>query len=764
MDFDFEFELEDDGDSEQEELERQEALKKSIAEREAAVQKRILQRQQEEERWFGKQQKPEARTLKHNLQEESYAVFVEKKQKIRDNFDRVIQHFQKEDDDSVFNEKMRKIKTVESFKNFLVKCHRSIVAGPEKNHDTELHDWLLEFHKETISALRKLTKIPSDVKITKSSAENVFEDVKERALKNNFIDMKVVQERALQRERKEAEELKKMQTEVNLALKNLNIQDDEDGTHSLTEKIQRLSIDRIRDPQRDTSPDRRRLSLEEAKLLENQFSDLYLPSPDKETPTEAEVKYQKSLLDADEEEEQEWDESICRPSLSVPSEHPWSGSMFNKDSEPESDNEVSVLGQVLEVSLTFKKRVLKYFMSEPTDEDKTSWKMERFENKKKKQSKVKFVDYDSPLNKMRIFARPSNRYMADGDNGPTTDYMDLSLREGFLLVHNTEPPFVDGWKKGCVPTRRSTFVRDRKQQMLTLKFCRWHGQYEGNLIGRFWYKRLPENDRNQYYQSIRMEFGLVEKCTKEEVDAHYAFLAAIAYKSMLRRPLTPQKEQTGDVNKMETSPVCGVLLLTDWRLGHLDTNALTNTVIQFLPTNLGATFFSTMADYSIELILQPSIQFHTIIFAFGGSPSFKIEDFLRFWKILIVHTTKTYDVFWMAQDWCDGLPSTQEELDNLRDFNSSVKSVFDTMKDTGHKNYKWCDIRKRCNLLPTQHEPVSDYTKIDRSKLETLYYNYVLYFVNECNCYGFSSYFAFTNPILDDYTVNDSRYPLHDPL
>ncbi|PIC11607.1 hypothetical protein B9Z55_028962 [Caenorhabditis nigoni] len=515
---------------------------------------------------------------------------------------------------------MGKIQTVESFKQFLVKCHRSIVTGPEKDHDTELHAWLLEFQKETISALRKLTKIPSDVKITKSSAENVFEDVKERALKNNFIDMKAVQERALQRERKEAEELEKMRAEVHLALDNLNIPDDDDNMHSLTESIQRRSSNR-----RFISPD------------------------------------------ADEEEEQDWDESICRPSLSVPSEHPWSGSMFNEDSEPESDDEVSALGQVLEVSLTFKKRYLKYFMSEPTDEDKTSWKMERFENKKKKKSKVRFVDYDSSLNKMRIFVRPSNRYMADGDNGPTTDYMDLSLREGFLLVHSIEPPFVDDWKLDCLPTRRSTFVRDRKQQMLTLKFCRWHGQYEGNLIGRFWYKRLPENDRNQYYQSIRMEFGLVEKCTKEEV--------------------------------------------------------------------------------SIPLMCF-----------------FKIEDFLRFWKILILHTTKTFDVFWMAQDWCDGLPSTQEELDNLRDFNSSVESVFDAMKDTGHRNYKWCDIRKRCNLLPTIHEPVSDYTKIDRSKLETLYYNYVQYFVNECNCYGFSSYFAFTNPILDDYTINDSRYPLHDPL
>ncbi|PIC38462.1 hypothetical protein B9Z55_010469 [Caenorhabditis nigoni] len=729
MDWDFEFELDNDGDSEQEELERQEALKKATAEREAAVQKRILQRQREEERWFGKQQKPEARTLKQNLQEESYAVFVEKKQKFRDNFDRVIQHFQKEDDDSVFNEKMGKIQTVESFKQFLVKCHRSIVTGPEKDHDTELHAWLLEFQKETISALRKLTKIPSDVKITKSSAENVFEDVKERALKNNFIDMKAVQERALQRERKEAEELEKMRAEVHLALDNLNIPDDDDNMHSLTESIQRLSIDRIRDPQRDTSPDRRRLSLNDAKILEDMFSDLYLPSPEKETPPETIVEQKIYSPDADEEEEQDWDESICRPSLSVPSEHPWSGSMFNEDSEPESDDEVSALGQVLEVSLTFKKRYLKYFMSEPTDEDKTSWKMERFENKKKKKSKVRFVDYDSSLNKMRIFVRPSNRYMADGDNGPTTDYMDLSLREGFLLVHSIEPPFVDDWKLDCLPTRRSTFVRDRKQQMLTLKFCRWHGQYEGNLIGRFWYKRLPENDRNQYYQSIRMEFGLVEKCTKEEVDAHYASLAAAAYKSMLRRPLTPQKEQIEGVNKMETSPVCGVLLLTDWRLGHLDTNALINTVIQFLPTNLGASFFSTMADYLIELILQPSIQFHTIIFAFGGSPSFKIEDFLRFWKILILHTTKTFDVFWMAQDWCDGLPSTQEELDNLRDFNSSVESVFDAMKDTGHR-----------------------------------YYNYVQYFVNECNCYGFSSYFAFTNPILDDYTINDSRYPLHDPL
>lgn len=92
------------------------------------------------------------------------------------------------------------------------------------------------------------------------------------------------------------------------------------------------------------------------------------------------------------------------------------------------------------------------------------------------------------------------------------------------------------------------------------------------------------------------------------------------------------------------SPVQGVLLLTDWRLVHLfDNTAIVNAIIHYFPTNLGGVFLlvsnikyasifpffsEAMTEYLTELLLDNTIEFHTIIFAFGGTPTFKKQDFL----------------------------------------------------------------------------------------------------------------------------------------
>ncbi|NP_001348738.1 SWIM-type domain-containing protein [Caenorhabditis elegans] len=528
-----------------------------------------------------------------------------------------------------------------------------------------------------------------------------------------------------------------------------------------------IALEELHSTTRDTSPPRTRLSTRAQSQLNAMVKHLFVPAA---PTTSTEVPME---MDKDDDEMDAYDDSDlkilfssttkeslkmemgeendeCNFEPSQVSKYPsfQASSQFDEtrryDYDEEGDNkELARLRRpTWRKILNYEKRIGTNFHRFTNAENANLWRRNLYEDKRKKTSKVQFVDYDSPLNKMRLFVRPNEQFF-NADDGPMTDRIDFSLSDGFnvLATRKIMSPLVCGSNYDC-----EFMARTREgPQYLVRKTQSWMHSYCGNILGRFWYLRDRHADKypgvkdSNYDQKRRQNFGLLRYYTLEELIEVFGLLlpdVQIAMRRGVRRENMPVstvvKLKEKDREAVE-SPVQGVLLLTDWRLVHLfDNTAIVNAIIHYFPTNLGGVFFEAMTEYLTELLLDNTIEFHTIIFAFGGTPTFKKQDFLAFWKKLIVRTTQSIDVFWMAQDWCDGLNSTQEEIDQLNEFNHYVEQMFTMMRKNGNINYNYCDIRKQYNipsLDPSFNRPN------DFLLLEPIYRAYINHFVDECNCY-----------------------------
>ncbi|EFP09580.1 hypothetical protein CRE_25437 [Caenorhabditis remanei] len=643
----------------------------------------------------------------------------------------VINHFENGVEDFVI--KMKMIKDAVAFRDFLVSRHMEIVSEPKTKEKERIHKGLVEFDKQIVAALRKMTSIPCDEEIISTTAQNVFEDTSERALKR--IASKI---------------------SANYVLEQLQATD--------------LYAFTVMREKRDTSPPRECLSAISMAQLNEQFQSLFVHEHvtivEKDKDDNFLDMFSAGISDDDEEPSEEciYNDEITKSSdyvLDLKTE--WVEPVYICKKEEEGAEEFNIdEGEDFILPYEYKAlsdqldRTGTHFGQNPPEYMRRDWELKRFENKRKKQSRVKFEKYDSPQNKMRIFVKPNGNFYKSDDT-PVSDYVDLSLRDGTLVLKDVEFPLTSIATKASVfRSRRRKDNFDKKQQKVIKEpdlFLK--GTYHGNLLGRFWCSR---DKKDQRANSIRGLYGLLKDYCVDEIHRLYSQLALNAHKTM-RRGRSLIETQTFNEKDVEMATMNGVLLLTDWRLLFLREHVLTNALIQYMPTNLGNVFFEIMTEYLVELILDANIEFHTIIFAFGGSPHFEKLDFLKFWKKLIVHTNKTIDVHWMAQDWLDGMVCSEEDIEQLTGFNQYVEKVINSMRETGFRNYAFCNIRNQYKvpLLPDDAYK----TPSNNDCLQNLYFAYVRHFVNESNCYGFSSYFNNSAPSIDNFNDNDARYPKH---
>ncbi|CAP32818.1 Protein CBG14218 [Caenorhabditis briggsae] len=369
--------------------------------------------------------------------------------------------------------------------------------------------------------------------------------------------------------------------------------------------------------------------------------------------------------------------------------------------------------------------------------------------KRKRTSRVRFAEYDSEKNRMRLFVKKTNEMDQEATDSPYFDFMDFSLREGSLECQKLDYPLI-----GRIEKMKKLFARRVKEykevipRRLTEDAYSYNVGWQGNILGRFWYLREEDYTR---HQDTRLLNGILDQYTENELAECYQYLAKSSKAAFSRYPQFEGK----------AASVKGVLILTNWRLFFLDHKCLTNALVQYLPTHAGRGFWKTMTEFVIQLILDATISFHTIIFAFGGAPNFEKSDFTEFFQNLAAYTSTTYEVCWIAQDWLDGLPSNQEDKQNLDDFNNHTKELFDAKNSTRQTNYKWGNINSP-GIPPTNMDWLgnANQVRVKTIDLEKLYNCYIRHFVDNCNCYPSSKYFIDNTPIIDDYAYNDSRFPL----
>ncbi|PIC17748.1 hypothetical protein B9Z55_023880 [Caenorhabditis nigoni] len=248
---------------------------------------------------------------------------------------------------------------------------------------------------------------------------------------------------------------------------------------------------------------------------------------------------------------------------------------------------------------------------------------------------------------MRLFVKKTNQMDQEGaSDSPYFDFTDFSLRKGSNECQKFEFPLIGRIEKmKGLRARRVKECKEISPLRLTNPAYSYTVGWQGNILGRFWYLREEGSFR---HQEIRLQCGLWDRYTENELAEYYDLFAKISKTDFSRYPLFIGEN-------LKEATVKGVLILTDWRLLFLNSECLTNASVQCLPTSAGRGFWKTMTEYVIQLILDATISFHTIIFAFGGAPNFKKSDFTEFFQNLAAYTSTTYDVCWIAQDWLDGL-------------------------------------------------------------------------------------------------------------
>lgn len=704
----------------------------------------------EEERRFGKKPKIELATLTDRLKAKRF--LVSDSERFLTFLPDVVQLFQQADDH--FPKNMKEIKCVNDLKTLLTSRYQDIVMKMKEADREIIHKWLDEFAKETVQALMEMTSV---VEIEKSvDLYSIFSKLKSQSatVPRRKLDADIFAKK------RDAAIALEVATGV---LKQISL--DKQINPEVARELQVLGMNEILNPNRDTSPSRDKLTPWAWEKLNESMCDYLIPGESavvknekKEEQVFADIlsnKNKESTLRDVKQETVDESYETCYGNTQT------RGVIIEdyKEEEPVSDTENAMEFP----EYTNRNEILEMRYREPIgiareapDQIKMDREKNKYENRRKKKTTVKFREYDDPHNTMRIFVLSNGGFVRDGDDGPDNDYVDLTLKNGvdLLKTKEDERPFWSPSLRGVPEPTCSYHLSDKVR--LTIRPELYMQRYHGNLLGRFWFPRESDKWGTIADHELRCNFGLLRQYSQHELTELYSSQLLDLHNEM-RHGL--YREKIHKLNK-GVAPVLGVLLFTDWRLMHMNSSSLINARFQYMPTNIGDLFFETMTEYIVELCRDPTIEFHTIIFAFGGSPLFKKDAFLRFWKQLIVETTKSIDVFWMAQDWCDGLDCTAVQQKDLADFNDYVENVFKIMGETGHRNYKWWNIRKEYNIPRLQNTHNTEEREPVTLELENIYFKYYSHFVDNCNCYGSSGFFAGNRRPIVGYVEADSRYPL----
>uniref|UniRef100_A0A1I7UHZ7 Uncharacterized protein n=1 Tax=Caenorhabditis tropicalis TaxID=1561998 RepID=A0A1I7UHZ7_9PELO len=748
MDFDDLLDLNEDDNDEENERERRELIKRREQEAAAVKRARNDQRQAEEDRLY-KQPRVVLPELAEVLNQKT--VWLNSDEKIRYTcfIPQFVELFEKPP--YAFAEKMKKLKSEKQLRLFIRNWFEDNDLGSNESEKQHVHDWLMEFGKKVVEALWEMTDIPKPDESVIQDVSNIFTDLKEKAV-TAFYKTSSIQIFDKFSELREEEERIMMQETID-TLSALSINEAKNPFAS--REIQTMSH-RIINSERDTSPVRYIISKDAEEELVNSFKNFFVDDNhprvvEEEDPDLADLF---TTIENDSPEDS-FAEDLIHPqsssnNLSKRDESNPNGAEEN-DSSASEDEDILILysepTKLPEIEKT----------ESTTDYNYEEFMRNRLENRRQKTKRVKFADYHSSLNNMRLYIPPRIVSKQQDDDGPMTNYLDINLSEGYKLLHsrNLKKPLTEDTLHRCNESRQKR-AHIITQVEPSEEFENWHG----NILGRFWFPNvLISNNREissetlDYMElnkhKILCENGYLRQYTPDDLKMLYTHQLKDIH-SHLRRGTRRKK-----IGEKSYIPLKGVLIFTDWRLAHLDLRAITNACFQFMPTNIGDTFFRTMTDYIVKLCRDPNLDFHTIIFAFGGSPMFEKKSFLRFWEKLIFETTKSIEVFWTAQDWCDGLNCSSSDRDYLDTFNTYVKKVFDTMNKTGHRNYKWCNIREKYNIPQKDLQPPSEINSVNTNMLQDLLLSYVNFFVTECNCYCQRTY-HFGHANFDD--EHDQRF------
>ncbi|CAI5444618.1 unnamed protein product [Caenorhabditis angaria] len=344
---------------------------------------------------------------------------------------------------------------------------------------------------------------------------------------------------------------------------------------------------------------------------------------------------------------------------------------------------------------------------------------------------VHFVDFSSPLNKMRLFCHPLDWYTNDGDDGVTLAHADYTLKDGwnYLKTHMEFP-----YQKIRHPLFRLKYKEKR-----TIKFSRiledlsLVENYEGRLGSRIWYTRENSNE-------FVLRYGLQEDYTAKELALCVSDLlsdVAHAFRKCFWRDVFPRRMRhtrsndcvpTGIKRRLQLendeSPdkhhdlverfqgdgdLCGkistCLILSDWRLLTVLHLVFTNTNLKLFPSQLGNVFFHTMMEFLKEIFSHDWIEVKTLVFAFGGHPNFELKTICEFLVFVAKLTAgRNVEIHWISNSWIDedtkntvddDFSEEHNELREINILNSEVQKFVGEMKERGFENVNFIDVSQK---------------------------------------------------------------------
>ncbi|EGT50095.1 hypothetical protein CAEBREN_02555 [Caenorhabditis brenneri] len=627
-----------------EEAEREEQRLRRNAEMDRAREERLAKKKAEEERWYPKQQR--VLELEEYFEQHSLLLPEGDKQEFVEFLPKFAELIKK---DANTMKKMEAVKDEQGLKSVLSGWYDRLNNLTENEMD-RLNEWLVKFEKQVLGALRQRINIKAA-----DSSQRVFtffEQLIERTLhrKMRRITADEVQKKLRQ---KDLERRAITREESRRSLESINMPD---LPEELVAQLADLSFRAVGQRNRGASsePVQFRLPRPLRQEVLAQFADHFVPINPSEQPNQ---------VSSDDEEDDDDDVQVVDRG-DIPDVIDWSRD--TPENRPKSIN-----------------------YDKATKTQREEHRRQRYRDARAKS--VKFVDYKSPKNTMRIFMKPNGYINRLEDDGPRTDFVDLSLKDAQEVLAKIPRPLV-AWHTYDPDMNNPSYAGQRK--LTVFRDHEFLQGYSGNLLGRFWIIRKaydPHDDHQWETHSKKCCSGLLHDYDKTDMNILFSDILEREYKELFRSNRRRKMPRISG-QREQREPMNGVLLLTDWRLFFLEQEALINASVRFMPTNIGNAFFESMTAYLVELINDPNLEIHTIIFAFGGSPNFKKKAFQKFWQKLIKETLKSIDVVWTAQDWLDGLDNvTEEDRAQLTDFNGYVKKIFDIMRETGHRYFAYMD-------------------------------------------------------------------------
>ncbi|PIC17749.1 hypothetical protein B9Z55_023880 [Caenorhabditis nigoni] len=137
---------------------------------------------------------------------------------------------------------------------------------------------------------------------------------------------------------------------------------------------------------------------------------------------------------------------------------------------------------------------------------------------------------------MRLFVKKTNQMDQEGaSDSPYFDFTDFSLRKGSNECQKFEFPLIGRIEKmKGLRARRVKECKEISPLRLTNPAYSYTVGWQGNILGRFWYLREEGSFR---HQEIRLQCGLWDRYTENELAEYYDLFAKISKTDFSRYPL-----------------------------------------------------------------------------------------------------------------------------------------------------------------------------------------------------------------------------------